>query len=78
MSKTVLVLLRSWGFKIRRFHEMEMNIPGVPASNTVRSSIPDFLDPVITKFYYSGKRGFPRGVILTLGCSEFVRSLRFL
>ena len=78
MSKTIFVPLRSWGCKIRRFHEMEMDIPGVPASNTVQSSIPDFLDPVITKFYYSGKRGFPHGMILTLGCSEFVRSLRFL
>lgn len=35
VSKTIFVLLRSWGGKIRWFREMKMNIPGVPTCNPV-------------------------------------------
>lgn len=71
LSKTIIVLLRSWEGNIIASMKLGNEHSGVPLLTLMFH--PRFLH-VITRFYYFGKLGFSYWTILILGCSEFFES----
>lgn len=70
LSKTIIVLLRSWEDNVIASMQLRNEYSGVPL--LILMFHPRFLR-VMTKFYYFGKLGFSYWTILILG-SEFFES----